>query len=158
MKKQIILITIITLFTFKANAQDKSEAIKELFEVMQIEKMTSKILDNMLPAMQQQGKQLFKDEKKQDKYNTYMQFVMEEAKKTTVSLAKDDMPAIYAKHFSVEEIKDLTNFYKTATGKKMLEKTPEITKDMMQIMMQKQMPQFQQKIMTKIQELKKTEA
>lgn len=158
MKKQIIYIALFTLIAFNANAQDKKEAIKELFEVMQVEKMTSKILDNMLPTLQQQGTQIFKDEKTQVKYNKYMEFMMVEAKKMTLSLANDEMPAIYEKHFTYNEIKDLTNFYKTPTGKKMLDKTPEITKELMERMMKKQMPEFQQKIMTKIKELKKTEA
>lgn len=36
--KKIIHITFITVFYFQIQAQDKKETLKELFEVMQIEK------------------------------------------------------------------------------------------------------------------------
>jgi hypothetical protein len=40
---------------------------------------------------------------------------------------------IYDKHFTEAEIDDLTKFYRTPTGKKMIEMTPTITDESMQV-------------------------
>ncbi len=36
---------------------------------------------------------------------------------------------IYARHFSIDELRQLTAFYKTPTGAKLLQKQPEITQE-----------------------------
>ena len=64
------------------------------------------------------------------------------------------MVSIYSKHFSDEEIKDLIAFYKTPTGKKLIEKQTIISKESMELTM-KYMPEFQKKITEKIAEIKK---
>lgn len=153
--KKFIYITFITLFSFQIQAQDKKEALKELFEVMQIEKMTSQMMDNMIPMLQQQAQSSLKKEEDKAKFEEYMKYVMDETKTLCLNLIKNDMPLIYEKHFSYEDIINLTNFYKTPTGQRLLEKTPDVGKETMQIMMTKHIPEFQQKIQAKLKELKK---
>jgi hypothetical protein len=36
-------------------------------------------------------------------------------------------PAIYARHFTAEELREVIAFYRTATGRKLLEKTPQLS-------------------------------
>ena len=44
-----------------------------------------------------------------------------------VSQAMDDAPAIYARHFTAQELRDISAFYKTASGRKALQKMPQVT-------------------------------
>lgn len=62
------------------------------------------------------------------------------AKYLSWDLIKTDMAKIYAAEFSEAEIKELTTFYQTPLGKKMIEKSP--------ILMQKGMLLGQQMVMT----------
>ena len=50
--------------------------------------------------------------------------------------------SIYDKHFTLEEIKDVTAFYKTTTGQKLLKTTPAIFADTMQTMAEKIYPKI----------------
>lgn len=154
MKRTIIYIVLITLFTLQTQAQDKKAALEELFKVMQVEKMTSKMMDNIIPVLKQQAQQSFKTEKDKVNFSTYIKFIHKETKALSIKLATEEMPLIYKKHFTLEDIKYLTNFYKSTTGQKLLEKTPEISKELVQSMMTKYMPEFQSKMKTKLQELK----
>jgi hypothetical protein len=44
-----------------------------------------------------------------------------------------DAPAIYARNFSAQELRDVTAFYKTPTGAKMLRITPQITAEILAV-------------------------
>lgn len=155
MKKQIIYIVFITLFSFQLQAQEKKEAIKNLFEIMQIEKMTAQITESIVPAMQQQMQRAFKMKEDKAKFDDFMTYMIEQTKTLSLNLVTIEMPIIYEKHFSYEDIINLTEFYKTPTGQKLIDKTPVISKESMQIMMTKYMPEFQNKIQKKLKELKK---
>lgn len=155
MKKQIIYILFITLFSFQIQAQDKKEALKELFKVIQVEKMTSAMMDNMIPVLKQQAQNSFKSEEDKAKFDEFMGVVLKETKNLSIKLATVEMPLIYEKHFSYEDIINLTEFYKTPTGQKLLDKTPAVSQEIIQVMMSKYMPEFQQKIQEKLKELKK---
>ena len=50
--------------------------------------------------------------------------------------------SIYDKHFTLEEIKDVTAFYKSTTGQKLLKTTPAIFADTMQTMAEKIYPKI----------------
>jgi hypothetical protein len=65
-------------------------------------------------------------------------------------LAKIDLDAlviemtysIYDKHFTLAEIKDLTTFYQSPTGQKMIKMTPVIMADMMLVITEKMLPKM----------------
>ena len=44
-----------------------------------------------------------------------------------------DAPAIYARHFTAQELRDMTAFYRTPTGQKMLERLPTVMQQSMQL-------------------------
>ena len=52
-----------------------------------------------------------------------------------------DGPAIYARHFTVEELREVIAFYRTPTGKKLLKMTPQLTGEVM-AMITPHMPDF----------------
>ena len=62
----------------------------------------------------------------------------------TDAFRKDAMQAqydAYAKYYSTDEIKDLTNFYKSPTGRKFIQVQDQVGRDVVNGMMQKYMPQ-----------------
>ncbi|SPB15915.1 hypothetical protein NOV72_03122 [Caballeronia novacaledonica] len=62
----------------------------------------------------------------------------------TDAFRKDAMQAqydAYAKYYSADEIKDLTNFYKSPTGRKFIQVQDQVGRDVVNGLMQKYMPQ-----------------
>lgn len=116
--------------------------------------MVDGMMDNMIPALKQQASGQIKGDDAEVKFNTYMDFMMNEVKKLSIKLVNEEMVNIYDKHFTQDEIKDLIKFYESPTGKKLLETTPEISKDLMNSMMTNYMPEFQEKLTNKLYELK----
>jgi hypothetical protein len=56
-----------------------------------------------------------------------------------------DAPALYAKHFSAQELRDITAFYKTPSGAKALQVLPAVTSEYFAMLMPR-MESFQQEI------------
>lgn len=48
-----------------------------------------------------------------------------------------DTPAIYARHFSAQELRDMLALYKTPTGEKALKVMPQLTAKVFQMVMQR---------------------
>lgn len=108
--------------------------------------MMNSTLDNMLPMLKQQAKNQFLGENDNEKFDAFVEVVSEEAKLMSKKLLKEEMLPLYDKHFTHQEIKDLIWFYESPTGKKILEKSPELTQEIMGKMMSKHLPEFQNKI------------
>ena len=79
---------------------------------------------------------------------------MQIMKNISTRMLNEDMLILYDKYFTQEEINDFIHFYKTPSGQKYINSTPEITKEMMTIMMQKYMPEIKNAMMGKIEEKK----
>ncbi|MGF7140060.1 DUF2059 domain-containing protein [Roseimarinus sediminis] len=154
MKKLLVVSILMFSVIMGAIAQDKAEDLKKLFSLMQSEKMIDGMMSNMVPALTQQARAQMNDESEKEKFDEFMNFVIEEAKTLSKTLIDVEMVQIYDKHFSHEEIKDMIDFYESPTGKKMIEKTPELTTEMMTSMMNKHMPEFQQRVEKKLESMK----
>lgn len=153
--KKLLLITILTLsFVLTSNAQDKASDLRTLFGLMNTEKMMDEMMESILPMLKQSASENIKGDDAKEKFDKYMDFVTSETKELVNKVINEDMVMIYDKHFTDQEVKDLIQFYESKTGKKMLEKTPEIMKDVMTSMMTKHMPDVEEKMMKKLQELK----
>jgi hypothetical protein len=63
------------------------------------------------------------------------------------------MIPLYDKHFTHEEVKDLITFFESSTGKKMLEKTPELTAELSQRMADHYLPSFQEELMKRLEKI-----
>jgi hypothetical protein len=112
------------------------------------------MMESMIPMMKQQANGKIMDDNAKEKYDKYMGFVMNEMKELSKKIINEEMPLIYDKHFTHKDIKQLIKFYKSPIGQKMLDKTPELTKDLMNLIMTKQLPELQDKFSKKLMELK----
>jgi hypothetical protein len=154
MKKLLLLSVLTAVFTVNATAQDKTSDVKKLLQLTSSEKMLEGIFSNMVPALKQQASAQLKGGDSKEKLDGYVDFMMKELQEITKKLLHEDMVSIYDKSFTHAEIKDMIKFYESPTGKKMIEKTPELTTDVVSAMMTKYMPEFQEKLGKKLGELK----
>lgn len=146
MKNLVLLSLLAVLVSAAPVTQDKADDLKKLFALMQVDKMINSTLDNMLPMLKQQAKSQFRGENANEKFNAFAEHISEEAKLMSKNLLEEEMLALYDKHFTHQEIKDLIWFYESPTGKKIIEKSPELTKEIMTKMMSKHLPELQNKI------------
>jgi hypothetical protein len=131
-----------------AIAQDKTSDIKRLLGLINSEQMAESMLNTMAPMLKLQSNEAPKGSGNKENMDKNMD-VMAEEMKEIMNLLKAESVNIYDKHFTHEEIKDMIRFYESPTGKKMLEKNPEITQELMTVMMTKYMPEFQKELITK---------
>ena len=71
------------------------------------------------------------------------------------ALVEEMTISIYDKHFTLEEIRDVTAFYKSTTGQKLLKTTPAIFADTMQTMAEKIYPKIMEVIKESEEEMKR---
>lgn len=71
-----------------------------------------------------------------------------------VSDALKDTPAIYARHFTAAELRDMVAFYKTPTGAKTLQELPKVTAESYGLVVPR-LAAFQQEITTSMQAVMK---
>jgi len=157
--KKLVLLSILTIaFTMGSMAQDKISDIKRLLEVMNSEQMSETMLNSMVPFLKQQITSQIKEnsakEKNDKMIDALTDAMMEEMKELSHKLNSVELVNLYDKHFTQGEIKDLIEFYESPTGKKILAKSPEITKELMNSMMIKYMPELQKNLNKKLEELK----
>lgn len=152
--KKLLFILLAISFTAYATAQDKESDLKQLLELMKVEETIDGKVNSMIPMLKQQVGLQLKGDNAEEKLNQYIDFMMEEVKELSKKLANEEMINIYDKHFTHKEVKDLIKFYKSPTGQKILAVSPEISKDMMNAMTTKYLPDFQDRLMKKLEELK----
>lgn len=154
MKKLLALLILTFVFTATSFAQDKAADVDRLLKSMNTDKMIDGMMNSMLIPMKQQAGSQFQGADAKEKSDKYFAFMVEEMKILSKKLRNEEMPAIYDKYFSHDEIKDLIKFYESPTGKKLLDTTPQFTMDMMQSMQTKYMPEFQERMREKMEGLK----
>lgn len=152
MKKNILLALLLSGLSFSSFAQASNEKVVELFQIMKSDKMMSGMMDNMMAIMGQQGGSL-KNKADNKAFTEYMNYVTQEGKVMMKKIMNEDMVTLYSKYFTNEEIQYYIDFYATPAGKKMLEMTPAIQKEFMTSFMANDMPAFQSKLKTKLEEL-----
>lgn len=153
--KKIVLFSLIGLFSLAGAVaqQDNAADLKRLMTAMQTDKIVEAMMSNMQSAMKQQVSAITKGEQLKEKMDGYMDFVAQETLEMTKKLINEELPAIYEKNFTRDEIRDLIKFYESPIGKKVLEKTPEISAEIMGVTSTKYMPGFQEKMKNKMNEL-----
>lgn len=156
MKKTILFAIAIMLSFTASKAQDKAGDIKRLMTAMQMEKMVDNTMQAIRNAMKQQAAMQMQGEQSEqvkEAMESLMDFVSTETSAITKKMFEEDLPAVYEKYFTEEEVNDLILFYESTTGKKLLEKTPEMTGEIMSIMSTKYMPILSGKMKEKMKEL-----
>jgi hypothetical protein len=130
MKKTILVTIILTVTTLTAFSQTKQESIKELFSLMKLESTFDKIV---IPFQSLQ-----KDSVSKGITGSLMNSIKPMFKK----IMDEDMVRIYDKYYTQQEIKDLIRFYKTKTGQKFINTSPDIQNEIMSVLKSKYMGEF----------------
>jgi uncharacterized protein len=163
MNKILTSILFLLVFTLQVKSQEsiKKEKIKELFKVMHQDSLMQKTMDVFINFASQSFDRLKNDgdyQKEGHDFSKLMKEFMDKNKqhlyKISRTLLDNDMVEIYDKNFSMEEIDDFTNFYKTPSGQKMLMKMPGISNDIMNVMQTKYLADYQKSMMKDLEEIK----
>lgn len=149
MKQIILVILLFMALMFNTKAQAKQEKIRELFLLMQTDKLMVSMVDNMSALYQ--NKASFNGNAKKD--SVFRAFVKEETIAMSKRMFEKDMVDIYDKYFTTAEIQNYIDFYKSPEGKKLLEVIPAIQKEIMTNMITHEMPLLQEKFKKKTEEL-----
>lgn len=146
--RKILLTLAIAGFALQVSAQDNHDKVLKLFRVMELDKTTSLMTDNIMQMMSKQMPPFKNDSVKRD----FLAFMQTEMKSMTTNVINDMLP-LYEKTFTSAEIGKYIRFYSSTKGKKLLESQPELTKQLMTTMMTNEMPAFQQRVMKKLTDL-----
>ena len=156
--KKVFLTSVFCFFVFiNGYSQTKQESIKELFHAMQTDSLMDKTFASMIPGLMNQMQSQIKDSTTRARSKEMMNSVMQTTKDISKKMINEDLVALYDKYFTQNEINDFIGFYKSPSGQKFINVTPNIQKDLMMVMMQKYMPELQKAIKTRIDELKNSD-
>lgn len=163
--KRLILCLFIAA-SMAAQAQEDStvkvEKVKQLMVVMQQDSVMIKTMQAVSSSMAQNLSSLYEDGMNEKEEETmrkiqekYFASVMDESTDMALKFLNNDMVHLYAKYFSLEDIDNMIEFYQSKTGKKLLHESPNISKEAMNIMMQKYQPDMQKNIKGITEQMKK---
>ncbi|ACZ10218.1 Uncharacterized protein conserved in bacteria [Sebaldella termitidis] len=130
MKKLFIitmLVFTINITVFSAETP-KQKKIKELFQVMDIQAATNEMSEMILNDTD--SMKLSKNQKA----------AMQKEMQSMMDYVLNKQAELYDRHFTEQEIDDILNFYKTPAGKKIIEETPKITKELFTDLMENYYP------------------
>ena len=135
-----LLLAALVLFhptVVRADTASHRAAAEALLNLMDMDKMMSQSVDQMLQIQIKQNPALAQYEKQMRDFLT---------KYLSWASMKDDMLNIYTTEFSEDELKQLTAFYQTPLGKKTVQKMPALMQkgaEMSQKRLQEHLPELQ---------------
>ena len=132
----------------------KKEKIKALFALMHQDSLMIKTYKGMAASFYDMT-QMTGDTSSKEMRQKIMDMSFQKATTIALRFLNEDMVDIYDKYFTIEEIEDFVNFYKSKSGQKMCGQMPEITKDIMTVMATKYQAEFQQSFKKEIEEMTK---
>jgi hypothetical protein len=131
--KNFVLLGLITfVLTVPALGQatgdaEKTENIKRLMKLIEVEKLQQSMLDQVLLALKPMMNQApAGDEQLRRKLERFSEIMSEEFRKLDFMSINIDL---YNRYFTNEEIKGLIQFYESPVGKKAIQVLPEITQE-----------------------------
>ena len=130
MKKLFIILMLIfsmSITGFSAETS-KQKKIKELFQIMDIQATTNEMSQMILNDTGNMSLSKNQRAALQKEMQSMMDYVL------------NKQAELYDKHFTEQEIDDILNFYKTPAGKKIIEETPKITKELFTDLMENYYP------------------
>ena len=147
MKKMIVLLCLVAGLAPAVHAEeDPAIAVAvELLDAMRFDQQMEAMKNAMVPMMQQQQRQMMTEMGEQP--TPAVQKVMDEymQKITEVGFTPEmveamslDAAAVYANVFTVDEMQAMLDFYRSAAGQSMLDKMPQATQQMMQLVSESQ--------------------
>ena len=121
MKKNILAIAFLVFGVFTNAQSSKDVKIAKLLETMGSTQAMKTSVEYMINYYKQNNPQISSEYwDNASKHVDYDELVQK-------------LIPVYSKHFTEQEIVDLLKFYNTSTGKKMIEKTPTILEESMEI-------------------------
>ena len=120
----------ISLMTFSAQAaeqQPKEAALRELFQLINLDALADQMFAQMLPAVFQQLRTMIPDLPERG-FQILEEEFRDGFKQKTPELMSSAVQ-IYAERFSLAEIEVLAKFYRTPTGQKYIKELPAITQE-----------------------------
>ena len=142
----IILLMSFPVFGFADEVSNRNDAL-ELLTLMDADTMVDNYysrMEQVMISMNQQLGVMPSEQELFDKYKSRMLALMKE--EMNWERMQESMIDLYLKHYSEKEINDMLTFYKSNTGKAMMEKMPEVRKGSMfigQSMVNDFMPKIQ---------------
>ncbi|MFC1751095.1 DUF2059 domain-containing protein [Pseudomonadota bacterium] len=135
MKKGLIVALMLLLpTTGMSEEQTKRENIEALLSLTNAESTVDGMYAQMGSMMQGMAQQLGIKPSERELFNQYMEKLFSTMK---AEMSWDKMKApmidIYTKHYSNKELQDMVAFYKSESGKSMIEKMPMVIQDSMQV-------------------------
>ena len=130
MKKLFIIAMLIfsmSITGFSAETS-KQKKIKELFQIMDIQATTNEMSQMILNDTGNMSLSKNQRAALQKEMQSMMDYVL------------NKQAELYDRHFTEQEIDDILNFYKTPAGKKIIEETPKITKELFTDLMENYYP------------------
>ena len=122
MKKTLLFLSI--LFTFPTYSLAQESAIDEMFRVMSMDKQMAGGFEAMLPMIDQMATQLSLDNQgKEGLKEIFRSWYKEDIDREKLL---NEFKGLYTDTFDDDEIREITNFYKTPVGRKFLDKSPEL--------------------------------
>ncbi len=154
MKKTALFISI-CLLSFNSYSQKKEESIKELFHIMKQDSLMDKMFNSFIPTINAQMKKQYPDTDSMMKnhYDKIEENSINVMKTIMKKMLHEDIIPLYDKYFTQKDINDLIKFYKTPTGQKFINVTPELSKDLAVIMMQKYLPEAKKAMKEKLEDV-----
>lgn len=124
MKKILIIafLSLTSLFCFGQNDTEYKSALQKLMAISGSEKSYQVAIEQMMATLKQQ---------KSDVPDTFWTEIETEFKKSAMTELLDLLLPVYQKHLTLADVKEITAFYETPSGKKFAEKTPLILNDSM---------------------------
>lgn len=143
-----LLSTVVIISTAVASPESHRQAVEEMLAISRVDQMLEPMMDNVMTVMQQQMSQVNIPEDKKPIVDKYNQKIIETLRhEMRWENMQEDFVALYLEVYSEDEIRGLTDFYKTPLGQKMLDKMPELMQASMQIsqgLLQQTLPKIQQ--------------
>ena len=149
--KTLLFVVFIALFSVPCLAQNTSDshyqAAEELLQQMDMQLILTQSIDGMIDAQVRANPQMLMFE---DIMKSFMQKYM------SWESLKDVYIEIYIEEFMESELRDITAFYQTETGKKAIQRTPVIMQKGMEIgeqVMTQHLPELERLIMERVQQM-----
>jgi hypothetical protein len=132
---RIIAVAVLMLAVGSAFAQSEShaEATREFLDVMQVESSITQTFDNLDAYMAQLAQGMGLDEEARARFDESAAEAMEVLKdEMSWDKLEPDLVELYAGVYTEDELRELTEFYRSPLGQKFIAKMPELQQATMQ--------------------------
>jgi len=120
----VAVLLMVAVVPARADEKSHRKAAEDLFKAMDMEKTMEASIDAVL-EMQVKANPIMA------KFKGVMKKFL--SKHMGYSSLKEDLVKMYTTEFTEDDLKDMTKFYQTPTGKKLIKKTPQLTKKSMEL-------------------------